>query len=423
MCNTWKLMLIVFVFGVPVTLKAEQQNNKPIDTLQQTLSYALSNNPGLAALQARYHAMEEISLQQAAIPEPRLSLNAVNLPIDSFALDKTPMTQIQIGISQNLPYPGKLALSQQSAQHEAQAVAANVNEARRQLTLSMTKLWWQLLYLEKALQSVKRNRELLNQFVEIAQTKYQIGQGQQQDVLLAQVEVSRLLDNESRLLSQRNMVQAQINSLAGRSKNQNITINFEVSEQLPEIDRSKFDLAIAEKQRPDFSQSRSQIAAARSRLDLAKKNYFPDFMLSAIYGWRETETDFANILFSMNLPINTASRQDPLRDQRNQELLQQQFQLQDMRNRLAAEIDIAIFNYEQAKNQSELYKNNILPQSRQTVEAMLAGYQVNKVDFLNLIRSQVTLFNYETQYWQAFSAAKQAFAELQSAMGQEIEHE
>ncbi|WP_338070343.1 TolC family protein [Bathymodiolus platifrons methanotrophic gill symbiont] len=66
-----------------------------------------------------------------------------------------------------------------------------------------------------------------------------------------------------------------------------------------------------------------------------------------------------------------------------------------------------------------LFKNGIIPQARQTVASMLAGYQVNKVDFLNLVRSQITLYNYETQYWKALSEANQALAQLTAVVGKE----
>jgi len=418
-----KPVLSLLLFILLISFFSSQTSAKEFDSLEQTINFALQNSPNIAALQARYMAMSKIPSQKAALPEPRLAINAVNLPIDSFALNQTPMSQIQLGISQMLPFPGKLSLSQQSAKQEANAAESNIQNARRQLKLHISRLWWQMFYLEKALVTINHNSELLKQFVDIAQTKYQIGQGQQQDVLLAQVEANRLLDTESKLLSQRNAVQAKINSLTGRKQNQTIRISPIISEQLPKIDQTKLDYLLAEKQRPDFIQKRAKIQAAKIRVDLAKKTYYPDFKLGAVYGWREAETDFASVLFSMNLPINTTNRQDSLRDQRNQELLQQKYRMQDMRNNLAAEINTALFNYQQAKKQSTIYKNNILPQSQQTVDAMLAGYQVNKVDFLNLIRSQMTFFNYETQYWQALSIAKQALAELNAAMGQELEYE
>jgi outer membrane protein TolC len=85
-----------------------------------------------------------------------------------------------------------------------------------------------------------------------------------------------------------------------------------------------------------------------------------------------------------------------------------------------AEISRATADYLQARDQFSLFDTGIIPQARQTVQSMLAAYQVSEVDFLNLVRSQITLFNYETQYWRSLSAANQALARLHAAVGGEV---
>ena len=123
----------------------------------------------------------------------------------------------------------------------------------------------------------------------------------------------------------------------------------------------------------------------------------------------------------MNLPIFTDSKQSKAVDQRTSELMQQRYGLKDEWNRVRSQISMAHSDFHQTKNQAILFKSGIIPQARQTVASMLAGYQVNKVDFLNLVRSQITLFNYETQYWKALSSANQALAELTAAVGKRSE--
>ena len=90
---------------------------------------------------------------------------------------------------------------------------------------------------------------------------------------------------------------------------------------------------------------------------------------------------------------------------------------------LDREISIALSKYRSASEQAALFKDGIIPQAQQTVDSMRAGYQVNQVDFLNLVRTQVTLYDYETQYWLAISLANQALAQLESLVGQESIYE
>ena len=105
--------------------------------------------------------------------------------------------------------------------------------------------------------------------------------------------------------------------------------------------------------------------------------------------------------------------------QRAAEQLQQEYALQNEWSQVRSQISVALADYERAREQFILFESGILPQARQTVASMLAGYQVNKVDFLNLVRSQVTLFNHETKYWRALTEAKQSLARLIAAAGKE----
>ncbi len=182
--------------------------------------------------------------------------------------------------------------------------------------------------------------------------------------------------------------------------------------------------------RPSLAAQRQRMGAARSQVDLAKKAYAPDFKIGALYGLRSgnnpdgsSRADLGSIRFSMNLPLYTGSKQDRAVDQRNAEWMAQKYRLQDQRNEVASQVQQAMTDYRRAGEQVALFDQEIIPQARQTVDAMMAGYQVGKVDFLNLVRSQTTLYNYETQYWNALSAANQALARLVAAVGEENVYE
>ena len=163
--------------------------------LQSALSIAVQNNPSLAQIQARSEAIAAIPSQVGTLPDPVISFNALNLPVDTFDLAQENMTHMQGGISQAFPFPGKLALREQTADYEAEAALHDVTEARWLLLRDVKKTWWVLFYLDRSLEIIIANQNLLRQFVAIAQTKYVVGEGLQQDVLLAQLELSKLLDN------------------------------------------------------------------------------------------------------------------------------------------------------------------------------------------------------------------------------------
>ncbi len=408
---------------------ASAQTVEPL-SLDKAVAEVLSANPSLAAIDARAKALAEIPDQTDALPDPVLSFNLANLPLDSFAFTQEGMTQFQVGITQALPYPGKLALRSQMARHEAGAAEADVAEKRLQLVRDVKTVWWNIFFLERALEVIARNQVLLKQFVNVAETRYTVGRGSQQDILLAQLELSKLGDSAIRVQNMRDNEIVRLNVLMDHPVGQVIQLPVSVDETLLTLNAPEHLQQRAGTIRPKLTAQIERLNAARSRVDLAKKEYAPNFKVGAVYGLRNgnnpdgsSRADLGSIMFSMNLPLYTGSKQDRAVDQRNVERIQKKYQLHDQRNQVASQVQQAIIDYRRSRERTQLFQQEIIPQARQTVDAMLAGYQVGKVDFLSLIRSQTTLYDYETQYWKALSAANQAIARLVAAVGEETIYE
>jgi outer membrane protein TolC len=398
-------------------------------TLKAAIEQAVQDNPDLAQMQARAQAMAAIPSQMGALPDPEISFNAMSLPVNTFNTKQEDMTQLGAGISLAIPFPGKLALREQAAAFEAEAASQSVTEVRLRLLSEVKTTWWLIFYLDRAIQIVDSNHALLQQLVDIARTKYEVGEGLQQDVLLAQLELSKLLDQQLMLKASRRNAAASLNALLDKPANEEVRLPDKVEVQLPAIKQETQLYQQAETSRAILESNRQGINAAQSRLDLAKKDYLPDFNLGASYGARantlsgDKRADLLSLNLSMNVPIFAAQKQAKAVDQRNSELMQEKYALQDQWNKVRSQISQGYNDYRRAKDQVVLFETGIVPQARQTVASMLAGYQVNKVDFLNLVRSQITLFEYETQYWKAFTEANQSLAQLNAAVGEEAIYE
>ncbi len=394
-------------------------------TLQNATELAVQNNPNLAQMRARAEAMVAISPQVSSLPDPTISFNARNLPTNSFNLTQEDMTMIGPGISQSIPFPGKLSLRGAAEDFEAEAALQNITEARLWLLSQVKQAWWQLYYLGHALQIVNNNQELIRQLIQVARTKYEVGKGLQQDILLAQLELSNLLDQQLILNNTRHKSVAQLNALLGRIANQTINLPPQVDLQLSTLLPENILFQLADNDRALLASKRELINASQVRLDLAKKDFYPDVTLGAFYGFRhdrpagDSRADLLTLNMSMQIPIFAARKQAKAVDQRNSELMQQKYALADEWNNVRAQISQYAGDFQLAKEQVMLFNTGIIPQARQTVASMLAGYQVSQVDFLNLIRSQVALFNHELQYWNALVEAKQASAKLQAAVGKD----
>lgn len=410
-------------------LAALQAEAKPLGilSLDDAVALALSDNPGLASQQARARALTEVPSQVGTLPDPTLTLGVLGVPTDTFSLTQEAMTQTQVEVGITLPFPGKLGLREQVADLEAGTAEHDVSERRLALISSVRSTWWNLFYLDRALSLVQRNRTLLRSFARIAETKYKTGQGMQSDVLLAQVELSKLLDMEIALRASRRSQAAALNALLGRAASNEILLPEHTNEELPPVPDSAMLIRKSQQSRPLIIARRKMLDAAQARTQLAEKDYYPDLRLGAAYGFRRNDPsgsarpDLASITLNLNLPIFAGSRQGKAVDQRRAEAQQEEYALQDASVQVGAESEQAIADYQAAREQVILFKTGIIPQASQTASAMFAAYQVNKVDFLNLVQAQITLYNYETQYWKALSSGWQAWARLEAAVGAPIE--
>ena len=412
-------------FFVAIIALATPLAQAQVLNLQDARARALENNPGLAEMQQRYQALAEVVPQRGALPDPVVSLAAANFPWDDFDRNQENMTQLQLGVSQTFPYPGKLDLASAAAGFEAEAARHSVEEMQLALASNVAQTWWEIYYLDRALETVERNQALLRQFVDVARTKYEVGNGLQQDVLLAQLELSKLLDQAIRVESLREDRAIHLNLLMGVSPDMPVALPHGRQGELKPLAPQPRLFSLATEQRPSLDAQRAMVQASESRLELARKDYYPDFTVGVRYGNRDEDDfgqsrqDFLSVMLSVQVPLYSGRKQDRQVSQRERELARSQYALADQRNEVLGAIARASSDYRRSTRQLELFDKGIVPQARQTVESMLAGYQVDEVDFLNLVRAQVTLLNYELQYWHSYTEANQSIARLVAAVGEE----
>ena len=189
---------------------------------------------------------------------------------------------------------------------------------------------------------------------------------------------------------------------------------------------------LASKHSPLLKKLSLLVSAANSRVKLAKKGYYPDFNVGLTYGDRQgsnppsvggDRSNMLSLMVGVKVPLYGARKQSKKIVQRNSELQTQRYALIDEKNMVQAKISSGVIDYNRAKEQVVLFEKGIIPQSRQTVDSMLAGYQVDQVDFLNLVRSQITLLNYELLYWKAFTESKQALSRIETVIGKDTIYE
>ena len=414
------LRFLFIMIVIPNTVFS--QENKDVLILEQLIKVALENNPQLQSFYSATLADSARISQSGALPDPVLSLNLLNIPTNSFAFDQEPMTGKQIALRQLFPFPGKLGLKEDITSEGAAISRANYQEYRNQMIKDLKIGYYDLFLVDKSIEITGKNQQLLKEFTEIAETKYKVGKGLQQDVLKAQVELSKMIDRLIQLKQKREVKQAQINT----TLNQPVNLPLGTPEEpgFPTLDKTLDTLQIIAKlNRPLLRGWESMKKQSSLKIDLAKKDYWPNIGIFLAYTQRDELQnggpghDFVSGGISLNIPLFSGSKQSKKVDETFHSKNVIDAQYKQILNQINFELKNKLTSVEKNAKLVELFKTGIIPQASQSLESAMIGYQTDKVDFLTLINNQITLFNYELDYYRVISDYNKDLAGLEYVTG------
>lgn len=394
------------------------------ERLSGLIEEAVKNNPELKAFEEKIRVYRERPSQAESLDDPRLKLSIVNVPLDTFSFNQEPMTQKQMTIMQKFPFPGKLALKGAMAGQELEIVKKEYMEKKNDIVKQVKVVYNNLSFINKAIEITENNKALLKEFIKIAETKYAVGKGLQQDVLKSQVELSRMIDRLISLRQKKQTAIARLNTLLNRPTQMPF-------EEIEEISQTGFNLTfeglqqIAVENRPVLLGLRHLINRYRFAYKFAKKDYYPDFDVGIGYGQRDDgatveRTDFVSAFVTINIPLWYKTRESRKVAEEEANIRKATEQYNAMKNNLFFQIKDILTEIEENEQQIELFSTGIIPQSTMSLQSAIAGYKVNKVDFITLVNNQITLYNYEIDYYRFIADYENKLAELEAAVGKRL---
>jgi outer membrane protein, heavy metal efflux system len=394
------------------------------EELARLVAIALAQNPELKGSEARWQVFRNRIAQARSFEDPMLTLKIQNGTFtDPFNFRNDPMTQKVIGISQQLPFWGKRELKGEVAAREAESYKWQAEERRLELKRMVAETYYQIYFTDKSLAIVDKNLKILDDFVTLAETKYSVGQGAQQDLFKAQVERSKLLDVRITLEQRRKSLQANLNALLYRPAETPVGVipDFDIAplDQSPEELRSS-----AYENRPMLKGLSALIEKGKAGQRLANKEFYPDFNLFFEYMQRErfagsSGDDMYSLGVTFNLPLQRERRRAMVAESSSEITLAGE-ELNALKNSINAGISDLLAQLERRRKLAELYRTGIIPQAGQSLESATIGYRVNKVDFLTLLDSRMTLFNYERELYDSLADYQIKRAELEAIIGKEL---
>jgi outer membrane protein TolC len=414
---------IFFCLLILMPLSSSAQSEKTFLNVDQLVDEALQNNPEILAAKKRWEVFKEKIPQAYALEDPMLGLGIISLPTN-FSFRDEDMTMKELSLSQKFPFPGKRPLMKEMAEKEAEAVFTEIEGKIHQIIRDVKTAYYDLSHVYRTTQVVQKNKEILENFAKIAETQYAVGQGIQQDVLKAHVEVSKMVDELIMLGQRKKALEAKLNALLNRPPETPVgepeeVIFRKLSYSIEELQK------VALEMNPTLKGMKKMIEAKEKAHALAKREYYPDFNFKFAYGQRDNSPDMKRRdmltgMMEINIPIFYKSKQDRKVAETKAEILAAEAQYRAMKNELLFMIADMSSMIQRVERQIELYRTGIIPQASLQINSAMSAYRVNKADFMTLLDSRMTLYKYELEYHQALTEYEKNVASIGAAIGKQL---
>ena len=391
--------------------------NEPITlSLDEAERLTLQRHPLLSQSQAEVEVSRARALSAGQLPDPQVRFGMQNVPIDSLALNRDEMSMVTLGVTQMFPPLGKRGLIQQSARAETISSHSKYRDTQARLRHEVHMAWLDVYYQERDLTTVRSSYELLDQVVQVARAQYRSGLAQEADVFKAQLERDDLREREESIQAARSMAQSRLARLTG-IPNANITVTTDLP-AVPTV-HSDDELITMLPQHPQVTALDAQIRTAELNLAAARRDYYPEFGVEAMYGYRAARDmggakvpDMISAGVVMSMPLWTASRQDARTRERQAQWLALRYQRDDLLLQLNADARARYAEYTRIKSRLMLLESTLLPQAEQTVSALLAAYRTGKTDMASVLRARQVNLDYALRVWRLRTDVWIASAEL-----------
>jgi len=383
--------------GLGVALRAEPAEPAELATL---VEIALAENRSLDALDAQIAALESKRARAGVWQAPNLTVAYQNVPVDSFALGRTPMSMLLVRVDQTVPYPGKTAKREAVVREEQQARQWALEERRNQLRALTREIYYKLALARHLGKLTADHMSLVDQFIDVVRVKYEVGRAAQFELLRLEVLRERLRDERDEYHQQAAELTAVLNVTLHRDVLSPIETPDRLVLNAPSSTLEELRQA-ASTQRPLLKQFESTARMHDAAADLARAEVMPDPKLFASYGFREAlptgeqGEDLVTLGIGFKLPFHRDARQ-------GNQIRQSQSLARSALAGREAQVDTqagvlarALADWERALDKITSYSERIIPAAQRALDATFSSYQVDRADFTSLYQAEMELLDFE----------------------------
>lgn len=397
-----------------------------VASLRDLLTEAEQHNPQIQAALQGWQSSKQIPSQVSTLPDPQFTAQQVSVgsPRPFAGYTNSDFAYFGLGISQDIPYPGKLQLRGEIAKRDADVVQQQLETVRRSVLANVKSAYFRLAYLSKTLGILESDGQLLDQIEKAADARYRSGMGNQHDLLQAQLERTKLLREITMHHLEVAKSQAQIKQLLSRPQTSPDIETADLAET-PLTYTFEELLSDAKTQNPELSGAQKMIERQRLQVDLAHKDFYPDFNIQ--YMWQRTDPAqfraYYMLSFSVRVPIYRTRKQRPELAQAEADLSRSRSESESQTQQVAFELRTEYDTAEKTAELLKIYSDGLLPQARAEFEAGVAAYQNNRQDFQPLLTSFLDVLHLDEEYWQSIAERETALARLEQLTGLSLREE
>jgi outer membrane protein TolC len=418
-----KALVVLFVAtcGVAMFGQDPQSNDAgmatPVSALASLIDEAHRNNPDIRAMSHSYAAAGQMSKAAGALPDTQLMVQhlGVGSPRPFAGYTNSDFAYIGLGAAQEFPWPGKRKLRQQAAELQAGAMHAQIEAVTRNVIEQVKLAYFKLAYLQQTLGILQSDDKVLSDMEQIAESRYRVGKGNQQEVLKAQLQHTRILQEINVHHREEAARQVQIKRYLGRAQDSPDIVTEPLRQRALPPDAQELFSRLRENN-PEIAAGKSNLSRANKLVELSRKEFKPDFGVQYMY--QNTDRRFRDYYMA------TLTVTMPNRGRRRAELAQALEEQQAAAANVDAETQRRLAEVEEqyraarlSLDQLKIYREGLMPQARATFQSAMSAYQANRQDFETLLSSFRDVLDFEEQYQKELGEYESALARLESLTG------
>ena len=386
----------------------------PLATL---IEEAKRNDPAIHSAEQAARAATFVAPQMSSLPDPQFTLQqfSVGSPRPFAGYTNSDFAYIGVGASQQLPYPGKLKLRGAVADRDADTAKAHIEVVLQDEIETLKTTYFHLAYLQQTLGTLERNAALLEQVEQQAEAHYSSGQGNQQDVLKAQLERTKILREVSMHHQLVGEAQAELKRILRRSQDSPDIIAEPIADTFLRYTAAEL-LDKVRDANPNIHEDLAMVQRNQTAVELAQKEFRPDFGVSYMYENTDRKfRDYYELSLSMNFPRRKPRQAALAEAQVNVE--RAQTDLDTQLQTALAEVQKQYVMIKTSEEQLLIYRDGLIPQAQATIQAGLAAYQSNREDFETLYSSFMDVLSLNLEYQHTILDHETALAHIERLTG------